>query len=112
MKIILSKDNIEESLSRFMAQYDNILASVKRIGSADLRYPNGFAIKKSTEPNQKIDSGERPLIWLNKKKKKILIVGLDIGTSKIVAIVAELQPDGLLNVIGLGQHSSKGLKKV
>jgi cell division septal protein FtsQ len=45
-----------------MSQYDNILVSVKRIGSADLRYPNGFAIKKSTEPIQKIDSGERPLI--------------------------------------------------
>ena len=46
----------------------------------------------------------------NKEDKK-LIVGLDIGTSKIVAIVAELKPDGFLNIIGLGQHSSKGLKK-
>jgi cell division septal protein FtsQ len=62
MKIILSKDNIEENLSRFVAQYDNVLSSVKRIGSADLRYPNGFAIRKSNEPIQKIDSGERPLI--------------------------------------------------
>ena len=40
-----------------------------------------------------------------------LIVGLDIGTSKIVAIVAELQPEGSLKVIGLGQHVSRGLKK-
>ena len=40
-----------------------------------------------------------------------LIVGLDIGTSKIVAIVAELQPEGDLKVIGLGQHPSKGLRK-
>jgi cell division protein FtsA len=39
------------------------------------------------------------------------IVGLDIGTSKIVAIVAELQPEGGLKVIGLGQHPSRGLKK-
>ena len=62
MKIILSKDNIEENLSRFVAQYDNVLSSVKRIGSADLRYPNGFAIRKSNELIQKIDSGERPLI--------------------------------------------------
>jgi len=38
-------------------------------------------------------------------------VGLDIGTSKIVAIVAELQPEGTLKVIGLGQHVSRGLKK-
>ncbi len=42
---------------------------------------------------------------------KNLIVGLDIGTSKIVAIVAELQLDGNLKVIGLGQHASRGLKK-
>jgi cell division protein FtsA len=42
---------------------------------------------------------------------KNLIVGLDVGTSKIVAIVAELQPDGGLKVIGLGQHASRGLKK-
>ncbi|HYN53474.1 MAG TPA: cell division protein FtsA [Methylotenera sp.] len=45
------------------------------------------------------------------KDDKNLIVGLDIGTSKIVAIVAELQPEGTLKVIGLGQHMSRGLKK-
>jgi cell division protein FtsA len=45
------------------------------------------------------------------KEQKNLIVGLDIGTSKIVAIVAELQPEGNLKVIGLGQHPSRGLKK-
>jgi cell division protein FtsA len=45
------------------------------------------------------------------KEDQNLIVGLDIGTSKIVAIVAELQPEGTLKVIGLGQHVSRGLKK-
>ena len=45
------------------------------------------------------------------REDKNLIVGLDIGTSKIVAIVAELQLDGNLKVIGLGQHASRGLKK-
>lgn len=45
------------------------------------------------------------------REDKNLIVGLDIGTSKIVAIVAELQPEGSLKVIGLGQHTSRGLKK-
>jgi len=45
------------------------------------------------------------------REDKNLIVGLDIGTSKIVAIVAELQADGELKVIGLGQHGSRGLKK-
>ncbi len=45
------------------------------------------------------------------REMKNLIVGLDIGTSKIVAIVAELQPEGGLKVIGLGQHPSKGMRK-
>ncbi|CAN1534131.1 ftsA Cell division ATPase FtsA [Methylophilaceae bacterium] len=45
------------------------------------------------------------------REDKNLIVGLDIGTSKIVAIVGELQPEGTVKVIGLGQHISRGLKK-
>jgi len=45
------------------------------------------------------------------KDAKNLIVGLDIGTSKVVAVVAEVMPNGRHEVIGLGQHDSKGLKK-
>jgi cell division protein FtsA len=45
------------------------------------------------------------------RESKNLIVGLDIGTSKIVAIVAEVKPDGRLEIIGMGQHPSRGLKK-
>ena len=45
------------------------------------------------------------------KESKNLIVGLDIGTSKIVAIVAEISPEGALNIIGMGTHPSRGLKK-
>jgi cell division protein FtsA len=40
-----------------------------------------------------------------------LIVGLDIGPSKIVAIVAQMLPDGRYEIVGLGQHDSKGLRK-
>jgi cell division protein FtsA len=45
------------------------------------------------------------------KEHKDLLVGLDIGTSKVVAVVAELQHDGRYEVIGMGQHESRGLKK-
>ena len=46
------------------------------------------------------------------KEVKNLIVGLDIGTSKIVAIVAELTPEGRLDILGIGSHQeSRGLKK-
>jgi len=46
-----------------------------------------------------------------KKNDKSLVVGLDIGTSKIVAIVGELQPGGDVEVVGIGSHASRGLKR-
>jgi cell division protein FtsA len=46
-----------------------------------------------------------------KKSEKNLIVGLDIGTSKVVAIVGEITPEGSIEVIGIGSHPSRGLKK-
>jgi cell division protein FtsA len=46
-----------------------------------------------------------------KKPEKSLVVGLDVGTSKIVAIVGESQPDGSVEVIGLGSHPSTGLRR-
>src|SRR5512134_3066664 len=49
---------------------------------------------------------------MNKPKdNKNLIVGLDIGTSKIVAMVAETRPEGGFDVIGYGSCPSRGLKK-
>lgn len=47
----------------------------------------------------------------NRKESKNLIVGLDIGTSKIAAIVAEMRPEGGFEVIGMGSSPSRGLKK-
>lgn len=43
--------------------------------------------------------------------KSNMIVGLDIGTSKVVALVGELDADGCLEIIGIGTHKSTGLKK-
>ena len=45
------------------------------------------------------------------KENRNLVVGLDIGTSKVAALVAELGPDGTLQVLGMGSHESRGLKK-
>ncbi len=42
---------------------------------------------------------------------KDLIVALDIGTSKVVAVVAEILPEGRFEVLGLGQHESRGMRK-
>ena len=48
---------------------------------------------------------------MSKKSEPGMIVGLDIGTSKIVAIVAEISEDNELEIIGFGSHPSRGLKK-
>ena len=45
------------------------------------------------------------------RDNKKLIVGLDVGTSKIAAIVAEIKPEGGFEIIGMGSHASRGLKK-
>jgi cell division protein FtsA len=46
-----------------------------------------------------------------KKDEKDLIVGLDIGTSKVVAIVCEITHDDKIEIVGIGSHPSRGLKK-
>ena len=48
--------------------------------------------------------------WLEESERN-LIVGLDIGTSKVVAIVGEIARDGRIEVVGIGSHPSRGLKK-
>ncbi|WP_298050545.1 cell division protein FtsA [uncultured Paenalcaligenes sp.] len=45
------------------------------------------------------------------RDNKDLIVALDIGTSKVVAVVAEVLPEGRFEVLGLGQHESMGMRK-
>lgn len=44
-------------------------------------------------------------------KSSNMIVGLDIGTSKVVAIVGDIKEDGSLDIVGIGSHRSRGLKK-
>ncbi len=45
------------------------------------------------------------------RENKDLIVGLDIGTSKIVTLVAEVTPEGGINILGMGSAASRGLRK-
>lgn len=46
-----------------------------------------------------------------KKTEKNIITGLDIGTSKIIALIGEVTPDGAIEIIGIGRHPSRGLKR-
>jgi cell division protein FtsA len=40
-----------------------------------------------------------------------VVVGLDIGTTKICAIIGDIKSDGVVDVLGVGTHPSRGLKK-
>ncbi|MBM3875892.1 MAG: cell division protein FtsA [Verrucomicrobia bacterium] len=40
-----------------------------------------------------------------------VLVGLEIGTSKICAVVGEVSDDNVVNIIGVGQHPSTGVRK-
>ena len=46
-----------------------------------------------------------------KKSERNIITGLDIGTSKVVALVGEVKLDGTIELIGIGRHPSRGLKR-
>lgn len=46
-----------------------------------------------------------------KQQERNLIVGVDIGTSKIVTIIGEISEDNNVNIIGIGSHPSRGLKR-
>ena len=48
---------------------------------------------------------------MSKKTDRGMIVGLDIGTSKVVAIVGEVNDENEIEIIGIGSHPSRGLKK-
>ena len=51
------------------------------------------------------------MITPRQRDTRHLLVALDIGTSKIVTLVAEITPEDTLNMIGMGSHPSRGLKK-
>ena len=48
---------------------------------------------------------------MRKRSERDLIVGLDIGTSKVLALVGEVGADGAIEVLGIGTQPSRGLKK-
>ena len=62
----------------------------------DLRYDNRVIVREGGEAVA---------------KREQILVGLDIGTTKICAIVSEVTEEGALNIIGVGSSPSRGLRK-
>lgn len=46
-----------------------------------------------------------------KANDRNLIVGLDVGTSKVTAVVGEITPDQQISIVGVGHHASHGMDK-
>lgn len=48
---------------------------------------------------------------MNRKTENNMIVGLDIGTSKVATVVGDVGEDNQVEIVGVGSHPSRGLKK-
>jgi cell division protein FtsA len=48
---------------------------------------------------------------MKEKELDNIIVGLDVGTTKICTIVAQVREDGRLNILGVGKAPSSGLSR-
>ena len=44
---------------------------------------------------------------MTKAVERNLIIGLDVGTSKVVAVVGEITPDNQLSIVGVGSQNAK-----
>ena len=48
---------------------------------------------------------------MSNEKYENLIAALDIGTSKVIAVIGHINSEGVTEIIGIGMHHSTGLKK-
>lgn len=48
---------------------------------------------------------------MSKVADRNLVVGLDIGTSHVKAVVGEILEDQTISVVGVGSHASRGMDK-
>ncbi|SFF60990.1 cell division protein FtsA [Fontimonas thermophila] len=48
---------------------------------------------------------------MTRREERKLLVGLDIGTSKCAAVVGQVLPDGQIEIVGRGEHVSKGMNR-
>ena len=83
--------------------------------SADLRHADGYAVRLRGVGTTGADAAKKKLRNTDgtnmAKEYKDLVVGLDIGTAKVMAVVAEVLPGGELKLAGLGVAPSNGLKR-
>jgi hypothetical protein len=114
VQVRLGRQQIDARFERFMLVAAKLVSQrAADIAYVDMRYSNGFAVgwKGSGGHLAQRDRGPKGRTSMVKKADKDVIVGLDIGTSKVLALVGEITADGSIEVIGMGSQPSRGLKK-
>src|SRR3546814_16002917 len=69
--------------------------------------PTVFLSAGRTRPNQQPRRGTD----MARREERNLLVGIDIGTSKCVAVVGQLMPEGHLEIVGSGEASASGMNR-
>ena len=110
-----SDDEVLARAARFVATVGQVTSRYHRpLEYADLRHNDGYAVRLkgvSTTSAVADKTGQKKKGGRMAKEYKDLVVGLDIGTAKVMAVVAEVMPDGELRIAGLGSAPAHGLKR-
>ena len=93
----LGRRQVDERFARFVAAgVGQIAAHASDIGYIDMRYTNGFAIgwraggQRVASGDAEDDNSDGTTNGIGKRPDKNLIIGLDVGTSKVAALVGEV----------------------
>lgn len=111
LEVYVGRDQFEARLRRLAQLYPRVLAGqIDQIAAVDLRYGNASRCAENRQRHHQrcgLSGNRNSHIQKNRSKSG----WLDIGTSKVVAMVGETSPDGTITVVGLGVHPARGLKK-
>ena len=110
LSLLLGAKDISHRVKRFKRLWEEELPA-QAVAKVDLRYEYGAAVTFSDAELAMQGAQNRGGRVMAQQESKQMIVGLDIGTSKVVAVVGEIDPDGGMEVMGIGSHPSRGMKK-
>jgi hypothetical protein len=115
-EVIVGRSDAQPRLARFARLLPQLLGATaaRRCVAPTFATPTASRCSGPTRPPRPRPARKACRIagkYMNRKGDKSLIVGLDIGTSKVTALVGEYSPGSPIEVIGIGSHESRGLKR-
>ena len=113
-------ENFTKSYSKLANELAEKGTRSPEIHHVDLRYAKGFAIKIKNKKNKPLSDDNKSAMFneiqgvrlkMIVKEKESFFAGLDIGTSKIVTVIARTDEEENIEIVGLGESESIGLKR-